>query len=84
MTERGSMKYKQKLIKQIKAAGQELIDRAEDMVGKEGGITDLAIVCTFEQDAAPEIVVHRSCIVRNWIQQEREIAEQELAERENG
>ena len=79
MTERGSMKYKQKLIKQIKAAGQELIDRAEDMVGKEGGITDLAIVCTFEQNAAPEIAVHRS-----WIQQEREIAEQELAERENG
>lgn len=36
------------------------------MVGEGGGITDMTIVCTFEQDAAPEIAVHRGCIVRNY------------------
>lgn len=51
--------YKQKLTKQVKAVGQELIDRAEDLVGNSGGISDFVLVLSFEQDDMPKIKLIR-------------------------
>lgn len=52
-------KYRQKLTAQVKAVGQELIDRAEDLVGNGGAISDFAIVLYFEQDSMPKIKLLR-------------------------
>lgn len=51
--------YQQKLTKQVKAVGQELIDRADDLVGHGGAISDFAIVLYFEQDSMPKIKLLR-------------------------
>ncbi len=69
------MKFKQTLIRQIKAAGQELIDRAEDLVGTNGGITDLSITCNFSEEETPTITVHRGHVVKNFLEQEAEKAQ---------
>ena len=69
------MKFKQTLIKQVKAAGQELIDRAEDLVGTSGAITDMKIVCEFDQDGIPTINLQRGHVVKNFLGQEAEKAQ---------
>lgn len=51
--------YKQKLTEQVKAVGQELIDRADDLVGNGGGISDFVLVLSFEQDGMPKIKLLR-------------------------
>lgn len=51
--------YRKKLTEQVKAVGQELIDRAEDLVGNSGGISDFAIVLYFEQNSMPKIKLLR-------------------------
>ena len=51
--------YRQKLTKQVKAVGQELIDRADDLVGNGGAISDFAIVLYFEQNSMPKIKLLR-------------------------
>ena len=52
--------YQQKLTEQVKAVGQELIDRADDLVGHGGAISDFAIVLHFEQGGSmPKIKLLR-------------------------
>ena len=51
--------YRQKLTEQVKAVGQELIDRADDLVGNGGSISDFAIVLYFEQNSMPKIKLLR-------------------------
>lgn len=51
--------YRQKLTEQVKAVGQELIDRADDLVGNGGGISDFVLVLSFEQDGMPKIKLIR-------------------------
>ena len=59
-------KTREQLIKYVKAAGQEVIDRAEDLVGEDYNfLTDFDIWLRFPSDTAPEIEVTRSHYVRN-------------------
>lgn len=63
------MKEREQLIRLVKAAGQEVIDRAEDLVGgDENFLTDFDIWLRFPLDnQMPEIEVTRSHSVRNAI-----------------
>ena len=57
---------REKLVKLVKAAGQEVIDRAEDLVGEDFNfLTDLNIWLRFPEKSIPEIEVTRSHCVRN-------------------
>lgn len=62
------MSYRDELVEHIKDSGQELIDRAESMVGKDlTEITDFVIVIGFHQGESPtisyttEVINRRSC-----------------------
>ena len=56
---------REKLLNLVKAAGQEVIDRAEDLVGEDiNFLTDLDIWLRFPEKSIPEIEVTRSHSVR--------------------
>lgn len=57
-----SKDYKPYLTECVKAAGQMIIDMAEDIVGKTDYISDLAIEVHFDQKnrSIPEITITRS------------------------
>lgn len=56
-------KYRDQLVKQIRDAGQELIDRAETMVHPDLDlITDFNITLSFSQDSFPEITFSTSVV----------------------
>lgn len=60
--------FREKLVKMVQEAGQDLIDRAEDLVGNGGLISDFDIWIRFpinEQIGFPEIEVTRRHIVKN-------------------
>ena len=44
------IKYKEEMVQLIKASGQELINRAEDIVGKADLLKDLTITLYFSSD----------------------------------
>ena len=58
--------YNERLIEQVKALGQEVIDRAEDLVGSEGLITDFDIWLRFPKDGFPTIEVTRAHMSRRY------------------
>lgn len=58
--------YNERLIEQVKALGQDVIDRAEDLVGSEGLITDFDIRLRFPIDDFPTIEVTRSHASRRY------------------
>lgn len=58
--------YNERLIEQVKALGQEVIDRAEDLVGSGGLITDFDIWLRFPIDDFPTIEVTRSHASRRY------------------
>ena len=69
--------YRQKLTEQVKAVGQELIDRADDLVGNGGAlvgnggaISDFAIMLYFEQDSMPKIKLLREHLSMRCIDME--------------
>lgn len=45
--------FKQKIIEQVKACGQELIDRAEDFVGSGDLVSDFTIWIRFPMGESP-------------------------------
>ena len=49
-------------MKLVKAIGQEVIDRAEDLVGDTEGVTDFDIWLRFPPDSLPTIEVQRSLV----------------------
>ena len=54
--------YRSYLVECVKAAGQMIIDMAEDVVGKTDCITDLAVEARFNQEdfrSIPEITITR-------------------------
>lgn len=54
-----------RLIKLVKAAGQEVIDRAEDLVGEDTNfLADFDIWLRFDDTGLPQIEVTRSHTVR--------------------
>lgn len=60
--------YRQHLIELVKASGQEVIDRAEDLVGNGDLITDFDIWLRFPQDSnCPTIEVTREHISKKAI-----------------
>ena len=60
--------YNERLIEQVKALGQEVIDRAEDLVGEGDLITDFDIWLRFPQDSSfPTIEVTRSHASRRYL-----------------
>ena len=60
--------YNERLIEQVKALGQEVIDRAEDLVGEGDLITDFDIWLRFPQDMSfPTIEVTRSHTSRRYL-----------------
>ncbi len=56
---------RQLLIELVKASGQELIDRAEDLVGNGDYISSFDIWITFPTDDVPKIEVSREHLVKN-------------------
>ena len=62
-----SEKYRQKLIDMVKAAGQDVIDRAEELVGNGDLICDFDIWLRFPQNGVPTIELTRSYLSKNSI-----------------
>lgn len=62
-----SEKYRQKLIELVKAAGQDVIDRAEDLVGNGDLICDFDIWLRFPKNGVPTIELTRSYLSKNSI-----------------
>lgn len=54
--------YRPYLVELVKAMGQEVIDRAEDIVGNGDLISDLTLWLRFPQDGFPTIEVSREHI----------------------
>lgn len=54
--------YTKELIKMVKASGQEVIDRAESIVGDNELISDFYITLKYPQDSIPEIEITKSLI----------------------
>lgn len=60
--------YQEELVEMVKAAGQDLIDRADDLVGTAELITDFDIWLRFpqvDQLEPPTIKVQKSVVARN-------------------
>lgn len=71
------MTYREKLIELVKAVGQEVIDRAEDLVGEGDLITDFDIWLRFPQGEfmeLPTIEVARSHLSKNTYKVIKDIA----------
>lgn len=60
-----NIKYKKEMIQLIKASGQELINRAEDIVGKADLLTDLTITLYFSTDVNDDCRIEISQMVLN-------------------
>lgn len=59
--------YNERLIEQVKALGQEVIDRAEDLVGEGDLIIDFDIWLRFPQGDFPTIETTRSYASRRYL-----------------
>ena len=67
-----SEKFRELLVKMVKASGQELIDRAEDLVGNGDCISDFNIWVLFPTDermltACPTIKVTREHVSKHML-----------------
>lgn len=60
-------KHKEELIKQVKLLGQEVIDRAEDIVGSNDLRASLEIILTFEHDEPPEFECRSTYLSKRFI-----------------
>lgn len=65
-------RYAQLLTERVKAAGQEVIDRASDLVGDGELMSHFEIILHFEQDYAPEIEVVKKFINKKVIERIQE------------
>jgi len=59
--------YKAFLTQLVKSAGQEVINRADDIVGEQMGICDLSICIRFSQDNIPTLEITREHICKESI-----------------
>lgn len=60
-------KYRQELIEMVKAAGQDVINRAEDLVGNGDLICDFDIRLRFPQNGLPTIELTRTYFSKDCI-----------------
>ena len=58
--------FRKQLVELVKASGQEVIDRAEDLVGEGDALSEFDIWIRFPSDSIPTIEVskYRSLIVQ--------------------
>lgn len=76
--------FRAKLIEMVKASGQEIIDRAEDLVGSGDLITDFDICIHLPCDGyIPTIEVTRSHLSKRCVDVLGELAEHDNADTEN-
>lgn len=65
------MTFKEQMVEMVKATGQELIDRAEELVGEGEAMTDfdiwLSFPCGNNMINCPEIQVNRKYINRKGL-----------------
>lgn len=65
------MTFKEQMVEMVKATGQELIDRAEELVGEGECTTDFDIWLSFPCGnggiSYPEIQVNRKCVNRKGL-----------------
>ena len=59
--------YKAFLRRMVKSAGQEIINRADDIVGEQMGICDLSIWIRFSQDSIPTLEITREHVCEESI-----------------
>lgn len=59
--------YNEVLVEQVKALGQEVIDRAEELVSNGDLISEFVIWLRFPQDMLPTIEVTRSHLSRRYL-----------------
>lgn len=56
--------WKEKLVEVVKATAQEIINRADDIVGDDDMLAGITIQLRFQSGEAPELEVTRQCFVR--------------------
>lgn len=56
--------YKEYLKELVRAAGMEIINRADDIVGNGDLISDLSLWVRFDQGEAPKIEISREHIIK--------------------
>lgn len=59
--------FRKQLVELVKASGQEVIDRAEDLVGEGDALSDFDIWLRFPPDSIPTIEVSKSYCSKNAI-----------------
>jgi len=59
--------YNEVLVEQVKALGQEVIDRAEELVSNGDLISEFVIWLRFSHDMLPTIEVTRSHLSRRYL-----------------
>lgn len=59
--------FRKQLVELVKASGQEVIDRAEDLVGEEDALSEFDIWLRFPSDSIPTIEVSKSYCSKNAI-----------------
>ena len=69
--------YRPFLVKLVKAMGQEVINRAEDIVGNGDLISDLTLWLRFPQDGYPTLEINREYLSHETIKVIRNQTEEE-------
>lgn len=59
--------FRKQLVELVKASGQEVIDRAEDLVGEGDALSEFDIWLRFPSDSIPTIEVSKSYCSKNAI-----------------
>lgn len=59
--------FRKQLVELVKASGQEVIDRAEDLVGEGDALLEFDIWLRFSSDSIPTIEVSKSYCSKNTI-----------------
>ena len=59
--------FRKRLVELVKVSGQEVIDRAEDLVGEGDALSEFDIWLRFPSDSIPTIEVSKSYCSKNAI-----------------
>lgn len=59
--------FRKQLVELVKASGQEVIDRAEDLVGEGDALSEFDIWLRFPSDSIPTIEISKSYCSKNAI-----------------
>ena len=65
--------YNKYLVEMVKAAGQDLVENAEKLVGDMNMRTDFTIQLTFDQEGVPKIEVLTCYISQKCMERDKEL-----------